>query len=162
MRSYGIGRMAWSCWLLFVCPHFSPCRSLLHSIILFPPPPSQPVPPSLHCLSISPTVTGLPERFTRTLTHTHIHSARGLGRSVISPVFSLTWNIWHCDTRKERESLCVYMSMCGCEVLQEGRGGVEERFGKKGFQSVIFYFFPLWALTGTAWFPQWGHGLARA
>lgn len=105
----------------------------------YPSPPTPSLLPSVHCLSTFPEVTGVPMRFAGLSpplpSFSRAHSARGLGRSVISPVFSLTWNIWHCDTRKPRESVCV----CVCKPMCTPGDGKFLQEGSKGF--VILYFF---------------------
>lgn len=161
MRSYGTGWTAESSWLQFFGLECSPlisaaplsCTPSSYSYLIPSPGAS-----SLHCLSTSPTVTGSPwDSLVPPLTHRQAHGprARGRGRSVISPVLSLTWNIWHGDTSKERDfcvCVCVYvhnMWAQGCEVLQTGGGG------KRTAEKLLF-FFPLWALPESVQLPQWG------
>lgn len=109
MRSEGTGRAELASVPLS-SSSLIPAASLLHSIILLPPPQTHSHP--LHCPSNPPPleVTGLPQR--RFPFFSCTHSTRGLGRCVISPVFSLTWNIWHCDTKRKGLGICVCVCVC--------------------------------------------------
>lgn len=130
------------------------CSPVLYSIILFLP---HPLPRCLlSSLSVHfPYGNRFPMRFSGPpLTRRQVcrPRARGRGRSVISPVLSLTWNIWHGDTSKERDfCVCVYvyrnMWVQRCEVLQTGGG---KRTTEK------LFFFPLWALPESVQLPQRG------
>lgn len=115
------------------------CSPVLYSIILFLPPPLP------RCLLSSLSVhfpygNRFPMRFSGPpLTHRQAYRprARGRGRSVISPVLSLTWNIWHCDTSKERDFCVCMCTICECRDVKFYKRGEEKE------RQRFFFFFHL-------------------